>query len=604
MSSKRSREDTSKPRDYVTEYAREVVDGRIVVGRLVRLACERHLNDLATAEARGMRFDLPEAHRVLDFFPRILKHSKGEWAGRPFTLSKWQQFLIGALFGWQRRYGQCGSCEQWIALDAAKTIDCIGCGLTDERPAAIGYFRRFRVAYIEIARKNGKTTIIAGIGILLAFVDDEAGAEVYAAATKRDQAKIAWSDAKRMVKASPSLRKRVAVLAANLNVEDRAQKFEPLGADADNMDGLNVHGGLIDEYHAHKTSAVYDVLDTAKGSRRQPLIAIITTAGNDRQSPCWAQHEYADKVLSGVFDDDSFFAFVAGLDEGDDWKDEKVWIKANPNLGVSVKVEDLRQQVERAARLPANENATKQKRLNIWTQQFSRWIPIDLWDENAGKAITESKFRGRTAFGGLDLGAVNDCTAWVIVLPRKSDHEKLDVIARFWVPEARLYAEDNRYRDKYQQWVREGWLLTTPGEATDYAFVRKQILKDASFFRLIDMNVDRNFQAHQLATELIDEGIEVIGMGQGFSAMASPMQELYRRLILGKIRHGGNPVLRWMADNVAVKRDEADNLRPDKRHSQGKIDGIVALVMGMDRAMRHEDGESVYERREVREVGA
>lgn len=591
--------------DPVTAYARSVAGGKIIAGQLVKMACERHLHDLATGEARGLRFDAAAAAKAIQFFG-FLKHSKGQWANRAFELRPWQRFIVGAIFGWKRRYGQCTSCDSWLTIAADGTIDCVACDLQGVPPADIGWFRRFQRAYIEVARKNGKTTLLSAIGLLLAFLDNEAGAEVYAAATKRDQAKICWSEAKRMVLKSPALRKRVKTFAANLSVEERAQKFEPLGADQDNMDGLNVHGGIIDEYHAHKTSGIYDVLDTATGARRQPLIVTITTAGNDRQSPCWKLHEYIDQLLRGVFEDDGYFGYIASLDEGDDWKDPAVWAKANPNLGVTVTVEYLRQQVERATRSPALENSVKQKLLDIWTQQVSRWISLDLWDENAGAVITESALKGRTCYGGLDLGRVHDMTAWCLGFPSKEDPELISVLWRFWCPESRLYAEENRYRGLYQQWVREGWLRTTPGQATDYGFVREQILEDAAYFGLVDMNVDRLFQAHQLATELADELGEdrVAGMGQGFLSMAAPMQELMRRLLLHKVHHGGNPVARWMADNMSVRMDAAGSLKPDKEKSEGLIDGMPALLMVLDRAMRHqEDRGSVYDRREVRELG-
>ncbi len=553
--------------DPVTRHARDVVDGRVVTGRLVRLACERHLRDLETGWQRGLKWDPEAAQHAIDFF-QFLKHYKGEWASQTVRLESWQQFRIGSVFGWKREDG----------------------------------VRRFRTAYNEVARKNGKTTEAAGIGLYMLDADGEPGAEIYAAATKKDQARIVWNDAARMVRKSKPLSQRIQVYPGkgNMNVEETASKFEPLGADEDTLDGLNVHCAIIDELHAHKTRAVWDVLETATGARRQPLIWAITTAGFDQTGICYELRTYSVEVLEGRVQDDTWFAYIATLDEGDDWQDESIWIKANPNLGVSVKLDDLRRLAQKAKTTPAAVNNFLTKRMNVWTQQATRWINLDRWDENGTDIIFEEKLAGRRCFGGLDLSSVSDITAWVMVFPRDEDPEAVDVLARFWCPEKRLTDDSNRYRDQYKAWARQGYLKVTPGDAIDYAFIKKQILEDAAKFQLVDLNVDRLFQAHQLAMELMDEGLTVVGMGQGFLSMAAPMQELERRLLARKIRHGGNPVLRWMAGNVAVKQDPAGNLKPDKAQSQGKIDGIVSLVMALDRAMRHEQPQrSVYEDRGI-----
>lgn len=545
----------------VEAYAAAVVDGKIPAGNLIRLACERHLKDLKTAKTRGLFFDPAAAQRAIQFYG-FLKHSKGEWAGCTFELQPWQQFIVGSIFGWMRADGT----------------------------------RRFRVAYVEVPRKNGKSTMCAGIGLYLLVADGEPGAEVYTAATKRDQAKIVWGEAAKMVKASPALAKRLQVYLGkgNMNFPALGNKFEPLGADSDTMDGLNVHGAIVDELHAHKTRSVWDVLDTATGSRRQPLLFAITTAGTDQTSVCYEQHERARKILEGVIEDDAYFAFIACMDEGDDYADPATWAKANPNFRISVKEDDLRRKAKTAKESPAALNAFLRLHLNKWTQQVDRWIDLDVWDENAG-IVKEEALAGRTCYGGLDLSSVSDITAWVLVFPREDDQERLDVLCRFWVPEAQLKNDSNKYRDQYVAWTRLGWLKTTPGEAVDYAFIKAQVLADAKTFKLVDLNIDRLFQAHQLAMELADEGLTVAGMGQGFTSMAAPVKEFERRLIARKLHHGGHPVLRWMADNVAVRQDPAGNLKPDKARSQGKIDGIVATIMGLDRAMRHESKSSVYE---------
>lgn len=576
----------------VTAYARAVVEGHQVAGRLVRLAGERHLHDLATAGGRQLRFDEAAADRAIRFFP-LLKHSKGEWARRPFVLAPWQAFIIGSLFGWQRSYGQCAGCEQWLPVGTGGEIDCLACEVTGP-PAEAGWLRRFRTAYIELARKNGKSTLGAGVGNLLAFFDNEPGAEVYAAATKRDQAMIVWSEARRMVRATPALRKRIRAFVGNLSAEELAQKFEPLGADADNLDGLNVHGAIVDELHAHKTRALLDILDTATGSRRQPLIFIITTAGYDRESVCWEQHSYGAGVNEGTVDDDAHFAYIAALDADDDWRDPAVWIKANPNLGVSVKVEDLRHQVERAAQLPGQQSAILRLRCNVWTQQSNRAISLDLWDANAGKTPAESDLAGRVCYGGLDLGEVDDLTCWALAFPREDDPTEFDVLVRSWCPEAKLTDPHNRYADQYRVWKRQGWLQTTPGPSIDSDFVEAQVLADAEKFGLVELNIDRAFEGRRLGNRLAEQGLAVFGMGQGFLSMGPAYRDFQQALLDRKLHHGGNPVLRWMAANVAVRQDPAGNLKPDKAASQGKIDGIVALIMALDRAMRHQEQQVTW----------
>ena len=372
-----------KPSCPVEAYAQAVADGKIPAGNLIRLTCERHLKDLKTAKMRGLFFDADAARYVIKFYS-FLKHSKGEWAGCTFELQPWQQFIVGSLFGWKRADGT----------------------------------RRFRVAYVEVPRKNGKSTMLAGIGLYLLIADGEPGAEVYAAATKRDQAKIVWGEAAKMVKSSPALTKRVTTYMGkgNMNFPALGSKFEPLGADSDTMDGLNVHAAIIDELHAHKTRDVWDVLDTATGSRRQPLLFAITTAGTDQTSVCYEQHERARKLLEGVIEDDAYFAFIACLDEGDDYADPATWAKANPNFGISVKEDDLRRKAKTAKESPSALNAFLRLHLNKWTQQVDRWIDLDVWDQNAG-IIKEEALAGRTCYGGLDLSSVDDMTAWVRYSP-------------------------------------------------------------------------------------------------------------------------------------------------------------------------------------------
>jgi phage terminase large subunit-like protein len=554
----------------VDRYIEGVLNGKVIAGQLVRLAVKRHLLDLQKGKRRGLSFDEARAEKAVEFF-QYLKHSKGEWAGQSFTLSPWEVFIVWVLFGWMNKNGT----------------------------------RRFRMGYVEVARKNGKSTLGAGIGLKLAFADDEPGAEVYSAATKKDQAIIVHGEATRMVRATEDLADSITIFKNSLTRPEKNQKYEPLGADEDTLDGLNVHGAIIDELHAHKTRAVFDLIDTATGARRNPMIFGITTAGTDQTdgSICWEHHVYAEQLLKGIIDDDKYFAFICAMDDKDDWQDERNWYKANPNLGVSKKLEYMRDQANRAAKMPSKLNSFLRLDLNRWTQQVTRWISMELWGKNAGAPIVESELAGRLCFGGLDLSSVSDLTALVWLFPDPDPAGVCTILCRLWCPKARLTDETNRYRDQYEAWEREGWLTATSGNAIDYDTVKAQVLKDAETFQVQELAVDRLFQGYQMSMQLAEEGLTVAACGMGFMSMAAPCAELERRLLGHKLRHGGHPVLRWMANNVSVKEDPAGNKKPDKSTSQGKIDGIVALLLALDRDMRHQTQASIYETRGLLALG-
>jgi phage terminase large subunit-like protein len=547
----------------VKSYAEAVIRGEIVAGKLIRLACERHLRDLATGRERGLYFDEDAAQHAIEFFG-WLKHSKGEWAKQSFQLEPWQQFIVGVLFGWKRADG----------------------------------LRRFRNAYIEIPRKNGKSTLASGIGLYLLVADGEPGAEVYTAATKRDQARITHGEATRMVKASPALRKRVRTFKDNLNVPATNSKYEPLGADADTMDGLNLHGGIIDELHAHKTREVVDVLDTATGARRQPLIFVITTAGWDRNSVCWQHHQYSSQVLEEVLEDDTWFAFVATIDKEDDWTDPSVWQKANPNWGISVKPDDLARKANRAKNIPSEQNAFKRLHLNIWTEQSERWLDIEKWNECEGEVIWErlrEQLRGRRCYGGLDLANTTDIAALVLVFPDDEDPCNYTLLAFFWVPEETVIERTRKASVPYLTWVEQGLIEATPGNVIDYKAIKVRLDEIAQEFDLQELAYDR-WNSSELIRWLEDGGINVIPLGQGFASMSAPTKETKTLTLSKRLRHGGNPVLKWMASNMVVRLDPAGNEKPDKSKSTEKIDGMVAAIMALARATL-QAGESVYEDR-------
>lgn len=562
-----------------TEYAQRVVSGKILACRWVIKACQRHLNDL---KRKDVCFDEAAADHALNFFS-FLRHSKGEWAGKAFDLELWQRFIIGSLFGWKLK----------------KT------GL-----------RRFRTAYICVSRKNGKSTMLAGVGLYLFFADREPGSEVYSAATKREQAIIVHSEAVRMVKASPALRSRITIFKNNLHVESTACKFEPLGADSKTYDGLNIHGGLVDELHAHPDRGMWDVLETATGSRRQSMMVAITTAGFNQSGICYEQQEYVEKLLQGTIEDDSYFGVIYTLDKevkdadgvviepGDDWTDEACWVKSNPNLGISVKVDDLQRKAQKAKEIPAAQNNFLTKHMDVWTQQNSRWIGLDLWDQNA-RPIDPESLEGSECYGGVDLSSVSDLTVWVMAFRGEDDFDRVDFLCRVWCPEARLFDKRNRYRDQYLAWKQKGFLYTTPGDAVDYDFVRAKIMEDAKRFKIQSVRVDRLFQGYEFSTKLDEElggdekNPKVAACGMGYLSMAAPCQEFERLLLNRKLNHGGNPVLRFCADNVSISVDPAGNKKPNKATSQGKIDGIIGMLLALDGVMRSGDSISIYEERGV-----
>lgn len=539
------------------KYIADVLSGKVCACKWVRLFCERHERDLKKGAKRGIYFDEAEAERVLRFFD-FLRHSKGEWGGQPFILSPWEQAYLWVLFGWRKK----------------------STGL-----------RRFRISYLEVARKNGKSTLAAGVALYLLDGDGEPGAEVYSAATKRDQAKIVHGEACRMVRASSSLKRFITVRADNMFVVDTGSKFEPLSSDYNSLDGLNIHGAIIDEVHAHKTRDLWDILETATGARRQPLMFAITTAGVSRHGICRELHDYLEKVLDGSLEDDSFCGVIFTLDEGDDYLDERAWVKANPNIGVSVKPDDLRDKVKKAQEAPAALNAFLRLHMNVWTQAETRWISPEAWAACDGQTPLED-LRGAPCYGGLDLSSTTDISAFVLKFPATGD-----ALAWFWIPEEEMEKRERRDRVPFSAWVRHGYVEATPGNVIDYEYIRQRIKQLSIEFRgMREIGYDP-WNATQIAIQLEEEGFHVVPVRQGFQTLSPAAKELEREILSGELKHGGNPVMRWMAANVVLATDPAENIKPDKAKSAERIDGIVALCMAISRQIQAEDDTSVYETR-------
>jgi phage terminase large subunit-like protein len=509
-------------------------------------------------------FDEEAADLAASFFPRFLQHVKGEWAGRPFELDTWQrEQIIRPLFGWKRKDGT----------------------------------RRYRTVYVEVPRKNGKSNLSAGIALILLFTDREPGAEVYSCAADRDQAAIVFDLAKQMVESSPDLASISEIYRRSIVVPRTGSTYQVLSADAHTKHGKNASGVIFDELHAQPNRELWDVLTTSTGARRQPITVAITTAGFDRQSICWEIHEYARRVKEGIVEDDSFLPVIYGAAEDADWTDETIWRSVNPGLGVSVKLDYLRQEAKRAAETPSYQNTFRRLHLNQWTQQNSRFIDLALW--NACNAAPDvAKLQGRYASAGLDLSSTTDLSALVLVFPPAKDDPgaergPIDVLAWFWMPEENVAKRSKKDGVPYDLWVRNRLIEATPGNIIDYDVIRKRINEIQGRFYLQEIAIDR-WNATQLATQLQSDGFTIVPFGQGYRDMSAPTKDLEALIIAKRIRHGGNPVLRWMADNVSVKQDPAGNLKPDKAKSNGRIDGIVALIMALGRANVNPPYGSVY----------
>jgi phage terminase large subunit-like protein len=508
-------------------------------------------------------FDQSAAGLAVRFFERLLRHTKGEWAGEGFQLQAWQKKIVREVFGWKREDGT----------------------------------RKFRRVYIEIPRKNGKSTLSAGLALYLLFADNEPGAEVYSAAADREQAAIVFDQAKQMVQGSPALSRYAKVFRRAVVVDESMSSYKVLSSDAPTKHGLNAHGVIFDELHAQPNRELWDVMTTSMGARRQPLLVAITTAGYDRNSICWEQHEYARQVAAGVIVDESFYSFIAAAGEGDDWMDPAVWAKANPSMGVTVQEEYLRAEAERARQVPAYQNTFRRLHLNQWTQQDERWLDMAAWEASAGPLGAkelEGELLGQLGYGGLDLASTTDIAAFAMVFPMEAG--VYGVVLRFWIPRENMMERARRDRVPYDAWVRDGWMTATPGNVIDFTRIVADIRELGKRFKVREVAFDR-WGAVQVSQELQNAGFEMVQFGQGFASMASPTKELLRLVLEGKLWHGGNPVLRWMADNMTVEMDAAGNVKPSKKRSREKIDGMVAMIMGLDRALRNESRPSVYEGR-------
>lgn len=518
-------------------------------------------------KAKGSYYDKEYADFAVAFIESLC-HTKGTWAGKPFELMDWQEQIIRDLFGILKSNG----------------------------------YRQFNTAYIEIPKKNSKSELAAAVALLLTCGDGEQRAEVYGAAADRQQTSIAFDVAADMVRMCPALNKRVKILASQkrLIYEPTNSFYQVLSAEAYSKHGFNVHGVVFDELHSQPNRKLYDVLTKGSGdARMQPLFFLITTAGTDTHSICYEVHQKAQDIIDGRKIDPTFYPVIYGADDTEDWTNPKVWKKCNPSLGETIGIDKVKTACESAKQNPGEENSFRQLRLNQWVKQAVRWMPMDKWDKCAF-AVNEDDLRGRVCYGGLDLSSTTDITAFVLVFPPLDGEDKYIILPYFWIPEDTLDLRVKRDHVPYDVWERQEYLQTTEGNVVHYGYIEKFIEQLGKRFNIREIAFDR-WGAVQMVQNLEGMGFTVVPFGQGFKDMSPPTKELMKLTLEQKIAHGGHPVLRWNMDNIFIRTDPAGNIKADKEKSTEKIDGAIATIMALDRAIRcgNDTSESVYSSRGI-----
>lgn len=559
------------------QYMDDVISGRQVACKYVKLAVERHLRDLKRVGQPDFPyyFDEAKAKRAIDF-KQQLRHIEGEWANprlhdTKFHMEPWQQFRTWVLFGWQKKGG----------------------------------LRRFTKSYTEIGRKNGKTFDVSADANYCFFADRplEIGAQIYCVATMKEQAMLAWKTMRGQIEKHPILAKRSRIYKQNhviTRTDDSAALCTVWGKDAKTRDGFNPHVAIADEMHAWPDHSLLEVIESGMGARQQPLVDIITTAGFDINSSCYQEERtLAVQMLEGTVKPapENFFAIIYTLDEKDDWTNRKVWIKSNPNLGVSLNWEYLEERVNLALQIPSKRNDILTKNFNVWTHAVSRAIPPEVWNLGDHKVDAEA-LAGAVCYAGLDLSTILDISTYCLCFePDKKG--KYPMLWRFFIPGDDIAERVRRDKVPFDIWIEQGLVIATPGNTIDYDLIEQEFLKDAMKYKIAEVGYDP-FKAHEIFTHLTDAGFTMIPIQQRYSGMAAPTDEFLKAVFSGKIAHGGNPVMDWMISCLELKSDRQANVMPMKpeRNKTGKrIDGAVAAIMAMDRAQRHGNGKSVYEER-------
>ena len=529
----------------------------------------RKLKDYTPTQfmAEDSHYDKAAADYAVRFI-ECLAHTKGTWAGKPFELIDWQERIIRDLFGVIKPNG----------------------------------YRQFNTAYIEIPKKNGKSELAAAVALLLTCGDGEERAEVYGCAADRQQAAIVFDVAADMVRMCPALNKRVKILTSQKRIVyvPTNSFYQVLSAEAYSKHGFNIHGVVFDELHTQPNRKLFDVMTKGSGdARMQPLYFLITTAGTDTNSICYEQHQKAQDILEGRKIDKTFYPVIYGAPDDADWTSPEVWKNSNPSLGETIGMDKVEAACESAKQNPGEENAFRQLRLNQWVKQTVRWMPMHKWD--ACKVdFDESLLEGRVCYGGLDLSSTTDITAFVLVFPPTDEDDHYYILPYFWLPEETLDLRVRRDHVPYDLWQRQGFLMTTEGNVVHYGFIENFIDELGTRFNIREIAFDR-WGAVQMSQNLEGLGFTLVQFGQGYRDMSPPTKELMKLTLEQKIAHNGHPVLRWNMDNIFIKRDPAGNIKPDKEKSTEKIDGTVATIMALDRAIRcgNDTGDSIYDSRDM-----
>ena len=515
--------------------------------------------------ARTSHYDEEKADFAIEFI-RCLSHTKGIWAGQPFELMPWQEQIVRDLFGIIKPNG----------------------------------YRQFNMAYIEIPKKNGKSELAAALALLLLAGDGEERAEIYSCAADRQQAAIVFNAAVDMVRACPALHKRCKILSSTKRIiyKPTNSVYQVLSAEAYTKHGLNISGVVFDELHAQPNRNLFDVMTKGSGdARTQPLYFLITTAGNNINSICYEVHQKAQDILEGRKIDSTFYPCIFGATAEEDWTSPEVWEKANPSLGITIDIEKVKDACESAKNNPAEENLFRQLRLNQWTKQETRWLSVRAWDACAVD-FGECDLEGRICYGGLDLSSTTDLTAFVLVFPPETEDEKFFILSYFWLPEETIELRSQRDHVPYDIWKKLGLLQVTEGNVVDYGAIEEFICELGERFQIKEIAFDR-WNATFLTQRLENEyGFTVVQFGQGIKSMNEPTKQLEKLVLEQKLAHDGNKILRWNIDNIMIHQDSAGNIKIDKAKSSEKVDGAVALVMGLDRAIRNTANQaSVYDSR-------
>jgi phage terminase large subunit-like protein len=545
--------------DRVTQYATDVIAEKIITGPSVRAACQRHLSDL---DRDDIHYDTESANHAIGFFEEVLRLNGGEHEGMPFSLLGWQAFIVGSLFGWKAEDG----------------------------------YRRFRIAYVETGKGSGKTPVAAGVGLYMLTADGESRAEVYAAATKQDQARVLFRDAIAMVQQSPSLSGRLTMSGGaekhNISYIKAGSFFRPISSERQGkgQSGPRPHCALLDEIHEHPTNAIVEFMRAGTKGRRQALIFMITNSGSDRESVCYNYHEYGKKIVNNDLNDDSFFSYICDLDKDDDpFKDEACWIKVNPSIGVTFQPKYLREQVLQAKGMPSKQNLVKRLNFCIWTDSRSEWIDQEAW-ESCQADLDYENLKGRVAYGGLDLSGSVDLTAMATVI--QADDGTYDAFVEFWSPKDTLLVRENKDRVPYTTWAERGFLCAVPGKSIDYRYVVDRLGELSATYDYQSTAYDR-WRINDLQREIDNAGVMLTlsEHGQGFKDMAPAIDILEKLIIGGNIRIQNNPILRWNASAADLDIDAAGGRKFTKKKSTGRIDGLVALVMAIHQAVSSEPKE-------------